>query len=74
MSRSKMADLIDAGAVKVNWREGAKTKTQVESGDIISLRQGTHKRVLFSSSDQLELLLVPENSLLPETTQLTNVL
>jgi len=38
MSRSKMADLIDSGHVKVNWREGAKTKTQVESGDIISLR------------------------------------
>ena len=38
MSRSKMSDLIAAGAVKVNWREGAKPKTECKSGDVISLR------------------------------------
>ena len=38
MSRSKMTDLIKAGAVKVNWREGCKSKTTVAEGDVISLR------------------------------------
>jgi photosystem II S4 domain protein len=38
MSRSKMSDLISAGAVRVNWREGCKPKTPVCSGDVISLR------------------------------------
>lgn len=38
MSRSKMSDLIGSGSVKVNWREGCKPKTAVESGDVISLR------------------------------------
>ena len=32
MSRGKMADLIAAGAVRVNWREGAKPKTSVKTG------------------------------------------
>ena len=38
MSRSKMSDLIAQGLVRVNWREGCKAKTTVESGDVISLR------------------------------------
>lgn len=38
MSRGKMSDLIAAGAVRVNWREGAKPKTTVKEGDVISLR------------------------------------
>ena len=38
MSRSKMSDLIAQGLVGVNWREGCKAKTTVESGDVISLR------------------------------------
>ena len=38
MSRSKMSDLIAAGAVKVNWREGCKSKTVVAEGDVISMR------------------------------------
>ena len=38
MSRSKKSDLIGSGSVKVNWREGCKPKTAVESGDVISLR------------------------------------
>lgn len=38
MSRSKMADLISQGAVKVNWREGCKSKTVVAEGDVISMR------------------------------------
>jgi photosystem II S4 domain protein len=38
MSRAKMNDLIVAGAVRVNWREGCKPKTLVAAGDVISLR------------------------------------
>ena len=33
-----MNDLIVAGAVRVNWREGCKPKTLVAAGDVISLR------------------------------------
>jgi RNA-binding protein YlmH len=39
VSRSKMADAIDGGDVRLNWRtEGVKTSTTVKSGDVISVR------------------------------------
>lgn len=38
MSRSKMADLIDAGDVRVNWKEVNSASTQVKSGDLIAIR------------------------------------
>jgi len=38
MSRSKMADLIDAGDVRVNWREVTQASSQVKSGDLIAIR------------------------------------
>ena len=39
MSRAKMAEAIEGGDVKLNWRsEGVKTSTTVKTGDVISLR------------------------------------
>ena len=38
MSRSKMADLIDAGDVRVNWKEITQASSQVKSGDLIAIR------------------------------------
>ncbi len=38
MSRSKMADLIDAGDVRVNWKEVTQASSQVKSGDLIAIR------------------------------------
>lgn len=39
MSRSKLADLISAGDVRVNWKEVTKNGFTVKSGDIISVHQ-----------------------------------
>lgn len=36
MSRSKMADMVKAGSVRVNWKECKKASADVKSGDIIS--------------------------------------
>ena len=38
MSRSKMADLIDGGDVRVNWKEISQASYQVKSGDLIAIR------------------------------------
>jgi photosystem II S4 domain protein len=39
VSRGKMADAIEAGEVRLNWRsEGVKTSTAVKTGDVISVR------------------------------------
>jgi len=38
MSRSKMADLINAGDVRVNWKEITQASYQVKSGDLIAIR------------------------------------
>lgn len=38
MSRSKMADLIDGGDVRVNWKEVTQTSSQVKPGDLIAIR------------------------------------
>jgi photosystem II S4 domain protein len=38
MSRSKMADLISGGDVRVNWKEVTQTSSQVKSGDLIAIR------------------------------------
>jgi photosystem II S4 domain protein len=38
MSRSKMVDLIDAGDVRVNWKEVTQASSQVKSGDLIAIR------------------------------------
>lgn len=38
MSRSKMADLIDGGDVRVNWKEITQGSSQVKSGDLIAIR------------------------------------
>lgn len=38
MSRSKMADLITAGDVRVNWKEISQASHQVKSGDLIAIR------------------------------------
>lgn len=38
MSRSKMADLITAGDVRVNWKEITQASYQVKSGDLIAIR------------------------------------
>lgn len=38
MSRSKMADLIEAGDVRVNWKEISSASHQVKSGDLIAIR------------------------------------
>jgi len=38
MSRSKMADLINAGDVRVNWKEITQASHPVKSGDLIAIR------------------------------------
>lgn len=38
MSRSKMADLISAGDVRVNWKDITSTSYSVKSGDLIAIR------------------------------------
>jgi photosystem II S4 domain protein len=38
MSRSKMADLISGGDVRVNWRETTQPSHQVQSGDLVAIR------------------------------------
>jgi photosystem II S4 domain protein len=38
MSRSKMADLISGGDVRVNWKEITQSSHQVKSGDLIAIR------------------------------------
>jgi len=38
MSRSKMVDLIDAGDVRVNWKDITQPSTQVKTGDLIAIR------------------------------------
>ncbi|MBD2002479.1 MULTISPECIES: photosystem II S4 domain protein [Cyanophyceae] len=38
MSRSKMVDFIDAGDVRVNWKETTQASSQVKSGDLIAIR------------------------------------
>ena len=38
MSRSKMADLISAGDVRVNWKDTTSTSYSVKSGDLIAIR------------------------------------
>ncbi|MFB2979651.1 photosystem II S4 domain protein [Microseira sp. BLCC-F43] len=38
MSRSKMADLIDGGDVRVNWKEITQASYQVKTGDLIAIR------------------------------------
>lgn len=38
MSRSKMADLIEAGDVRVNWKEVTQASAQVKLGDLIAIR------------------------------------
>lgn len=38
MSRSKMADMISAGDVRVNWKEITSTSFNVKTGDLIAIR------------------------------------
>jgi photosystem II S4 domain protein len=38
MSRSKMAELISAGDVRVNWKEVAQSSYALKSGDLIAIR------------------------------------
>jgi RNA-binding protein YlmH len=38
MSRSKMADLISGGDVRVNWKDMTSTSHAVKSGDLIAIR------------------------------------
>jgi photosystem II S4 domain protein len=38
MSRSKMADLITGGDVRVNWKETSSASQQVKTGDLIAIR------------------------------------
>ncbi|HEY9641687.1 MAG TPA: photosystem II S4 domain protein [Coleofasciculaceae cyanobacterium] len=38
MSRSKMADLIDGGDVRVNWKDITQTSYQLKSGDLVAIR------------------------------------
>lgn len=38
MSRSKMADLIESGNVRVNWKETTSASHAVKSGDLIAIR------------------------------------
>lgn len=38
MSRSKMADLINGGDVRVNWKETTSSSYAVKSGDLIAIR------------------------------------
>jgi photosystem II S4 domain protein len=37
-SRSKMVDLIDAGDVRVNWKEVTQASAQLKTGDLIAIR------------------------------------
>ncbi|XP_024528027.1 uncharacterized protein LOC9632130 [Selaginella moellendorffii] len=37
LSRSKLADLISKGDVRLNWKEATKSNTSLKSGDVISL-------------------------------------
>ena len=36
VSRSKMADLVKAGDVRVNWREATKASVELKPGDIVA--------------------------------------
>jgi len=38
VSRSKMADLINAGDVRINWKAAKQASTTVQPGDLISVR------------------------------------
>lgn len=38
MSRSKMADMISAGDVRVNWREVSQPSHQLKTGDLVAIR------------------------------------
>jgi photosystem II S4 domain protein len=38
MSRSKMADLISAGEVRVNWKEVTQPSHSLKSGDLVAIR------------------------------------
>ncbi|KAG0553643.1 hypothetical protein KC19_12G027500 [Ceratodon purpureus] len=38
MSRSKLADLISSGEVRVNWKEVTKTSMSLKTGDVVSVR------------------------------------
>lgn len=38
MSRSKMAELIDGGDVRVNWKDITQASYQVKSGDLVAIR------------------------------------
>ena len=38
MSRGKMVDLINAGDVRVNWKEITQASSQVKSGDLVAIR------------------------------------
>lgn len=38
MSRSKMADLINGGDVRVNWKEVTQSSYQLKSGDLVAIR------------------------------------
>lgn len=38
MSRSKMADLISSGDVRVNWREVTQASHQLKAGDLVAIR------------------------------------
>lgn len=38
MSRSKMADLIGTGDVRVNWKDVSQTSYQLKSGDLVAIR------------------------------------
>lgn len=38
MSRSKMADLITGGDVRVNWRDVTQASYQVKAGDLVAVR------------------------------------
>ncbi len=38
MSRSKMVEIIDAGDVRVNWKETTNASSQLKTGDMVSIR------------------------------------
>ena len=38
MSRSKMADLINSGDVRVNWKDITQSSHQLKSGDLVAIR------------------------------------
>ena len=38
MSRSKMVDLINAGDVRVNWKEAKQASYQLKAGDLVAIR------------------------------------